>query len=386
MEFNKVQASVVRIINEKRNSNIGISFVPRDASAEADDDLADLCAGMLRADEYDSNADEAYDNAFEEGITGGMGAVVLYADMVDPDDEEDERQRVCIAPIYDADTSVFFDLDAKKQDKSDARECWVIKAMGREAYKDKYDRDPADWPKDMQTTRFDWCTADVVYICDYYVVEKRKERYEVWVSPTGDEREIKDDDHDTDEEYQAEIDSMTTLGWTLQREGKRECKYVMKYLMDGAGVIESDEIVGECIPVVPYYGKRWYIDNVERLCGVVRYVKDAQRLKNMQLSKLAETAALTAREKPIFTSEQIAGHEVYWAEDNIKDFPFLTTNGTDDAGTSRLYVERTAAEGDYYPVGDNAFSTNYVLGAITMGRFHPGGLGGWGQEIGRAHV
>lgn len=333
LEFNKVQTSVVRIINEKRNSNIGITFVPREADAEADDDLADLCAGLLRADEYDSGADEAYDNAFEEGVSGGMGAVLLRADYVDPDDEADERQRICIEPIYDADVSAFFDLDAKRQDKSDAKRCWVIKAMARESFKAKYDRDPADWPKDTTNVQFDWCTPDVVYVCDFYKIDKVKMTYEVWVSPTGDEKRIDDDTYESDEEYETAIAEMQTLGWRLDRTEKREKRMVRKYLMDGGGVIgEPDDIAGDCIPVVPYYGKRWYVDNVERMAGVARYVKDSQRLKNMQLSKLAETAALSAREKPIFTSEQIEGHEIRWAEDNVRDWPYLTVNGVDDSG------------------------------------------------------
>jgi hypothetical protein len=34
------------------------------------------------------------------------------------------------------------------------------------------------------------------------------------------------------------------------------------------------------------YGKRWFVDNIERCMGHVRLAKDPQRLKNMQLSKL----------------------------------------------------------------------------------------------------
>jgi hypothetical protein len=343
MEFNKVQMSVVRIINEKRNSNIGISFVPREADAEADDNLADLCAGLLRADEYDSGADEAYDNAFEEGATGGMGAALVRADFVDEDDEADERQRICIEPIYDADTSVFFDLNAKRQDKSDAKRCWVIKAMSRDAYKDEYDCDPSSWPKDTMQTRFDWSTPDVVYICDYYRLEKVKKTFEVWKAPGGEVKEIGPDDHETDEDYEADVAEMQALGWVLDGEKRREVKEIRKYMLDGAGVLDDSLLVGSCIPVVPYYGKRWYIDNVERMAGVARYIKDAQRLKNMQLSKLAETAALSGREKPIFMAEQIAGHEVAWSEDNLRDFPYLVVNGFD-------------ASGNPLPVGPQAYT------------------------------
>jgi hypothetical protein len=77
---------------------------------------------------------------------------------------------------------------------------------------------------------------------------------------------------------------------------------------------------------VPVYGKRWFVDNVERCMGHVRLAKDAQRLKNMQLSKLGEISALSSVEKPILTPEQVAGHQVMWAEDNLKDYPYLLIN------------------------------------------------------------
>jgi hypothetical protein len=60
--------------------------------------------------------------------------------------------------------------------------------------------------------------------------------------------------------------------------------------------------------------------------GHVRLAKDAQRLKNMQLSKLGEISALSSVEKPILLPEQVAGHQVMWAEDNIKNYPYLLVN------------------------------------------------------------
>jgi hypothetical protein len=58
----------------------------------------------------------------------------------------------------------------------------------------------------------------------------------------------------------------------------------------------------------------------------VRLAVDAQRLKNMQLSKLGELSALSGVEKPIFVPEQVAGHQVTWSEDNIKNNPYLLVN------------------------------------------------------------
>jgi hypothetical protein len=60
--------------------------------------------------------------------------------------------------------------------------------------------------------------------------------------------------------------------------------------------------------------------------GHVRLAKDPQRLKNMQLSKLGEISALSSVEKPILVPEQVAGHQVMWAEDNIRNYPYLLVN------------------------------------------------------------
>jgi hypothetical protein len=79
------------------------------------------------------------------------------------------------------------------------------------------------------------------------------------------------------------------------------------------------------------YGKRWFVDNIERCMGHVRMAKDAQRLKNMQLSKLGELSAYSGMEKPIFTPAQMAGHQTMWSEDNIKNYPYLLINPMTDA-------------------------------------------------------
>ena len=128
-EVNKIHLAVIRIINEYRNNRITVDFVSKDGSD--DDTLADACDSLYRADEQDSTANEAYDNAFEEAVGGGFGAFRLRAAYEDEEDDEDERQRIRIEPIYDADTCVFFDLQAKRQDKSDATKCWVLTSMTR---------------------------------------------------------------------------------------------------------------------------------------------------------------------------------------------------------------------------------------------------------------
>lgn len=323
-EVNKIHLSVIRIINEYRNNRITVDFVNKDGLEE--DNLADVCDGLYRADEEDSGAEEAYDNAFEEAVAGGFGAWRLCTEYEDEEDPDDERQRIVIEPIFDADSSVFFDLNAKRQDKADARKCFVLTSMTIESYKDEWNDDPATWPKDIEQTEFDWTTPDVVYVAEYYRMEERRENIHVWETLDGEEHRY------TDEELEENIEKLEAIGAKEVRIKKIKKKRVRKYIMSGGKVLEDcGYIAGNCIPVIPVYGKRWFVDNVERCMGHVRLAKDAQRLKNMQLSKLGEVSALSTVEKPILTPEQIAGHQVMWQDDNVKNYPYLLINPITDA-------------------------------------------------------
>ncbi|HGH1346814.1 TPA: portal protein [Acinetobacter baumannii] len=325
-EVNKIHLAVIRIINEYRNNRITVDFVSKDGSQN--DELADTCDGLYRADEQDSGAEEAYDNAFEEAVGGGFGAFRLRACEEDEEDEENERQRIKIEPIFDADSCVFFDLDAKRQDKADANFCFVLTSMTHDAYTEEYGDDPASWNKDISNSEFDWCTPDIVYVAEYYVVEKVKEKQHIFVLIDGTEQRYMADELENDPSI---LERLNATGAQELRIKTLEHRKVHKYMMSGSQILEDcGYIAGRYIPIVPVYGKRWFIDNIERCMGHVRLCKDVQRLKNMQLSRLGEIAALSPIEKPIMAPEQVAGFEHMWANDNIDNNPYLLANPLTD--------------------------------------------------------
>lgn len=331
-EVNKVHLSVIRIINEYRNNRIDVDFISKDGVEN--DSLADTCDGLYRADEQTSIADEAYDNAFEEAVGGGFGAWRLRAEYEDDEDDENDHQRISFEPIYDADSCVFFDLGAKRQDKSDAKRCYVLTSMTHKDYEDEYDDDPASWPKQIHQTEFDWKTPDTVWVAELYRVEKRKETIHIYETIDGTEERYTDAEIESDDEL---LTALEAIGTKKVRDKKVKRRRIHKYIMSGAGIIEdSGYVAGTHIPVVPLYGKRWYVDNVERCMGQVRLCKDSQRLKNMQISNLGEISALSTVEKPILTPDQVAGHEIMWKDDNIKNFPYLLVNPTLDANGNEL--------------------------------------------------
>jgi hypothetical protein len=320
-EVNKIMLSVIRIVNEYRNNRISVDYIAKDGE---NDSLADTCDGLYRADEQDSVANEAYDNAFEEAVGGGIGAFRLRTVFEDEEDEDNERQRIRFEPIFDADSSVFFDLNSKRQDKSDALYCFVVNSMTRDSYKETYNDDPTDWPKEIHQSEFDWYTPDVVFVAEYFKVEEVTETIRIFEGIDGVEEKYRQEDFSNDETLE---ETLLAIGSQEVRQRKIKRKKVRKYIMSGGKVLEdAGYIAGNCIPVVPVYGKRWFVDNIERCMGHVRLAKDAQRLKNMQLSKLGEISALSSVEKPIMTPEQVSGHQVMWADDNLKNFPYLLVN------------------------------------------------------------
>ncbi len=338
-DINKAQNSINRIFSEYRNNRISVDFRPE---GEESDELAEKLDGLYRSDEYYSNAQEAYDAAFDEGVAGGMGAWRISDRYEDEYSEDDEKQRICIEPIFDADSSVFFDLDAKRQDKADAKCCWVICSYARQAYSTNYGDDSFDLDSykikrkdvtsmpngEVKLNHFDWFTPDVIYVSEYYECEDKSETLHIFVLPaTGEELKVWDKD------YGEQAQDLLDQGYEEARMKKVKRKKVHKYIMDGARILEDcGYIAGTEIPVVPMYGKRLFIDNVERFQGHITNAKDLIRLYNMMLSWLAELAAKGNVKKPIFAPEQmppsLAG---LWAEDNIKQYPYLLANPIKDA-------------------------------------------------------
>lgn len=330
-EFNKVHLAVIRIFNEYRNNRITVDFQPKDGS---DDTMADTCDGLYRADEKACTADEAYDNAFEEGVGGGFGAWRLRARYEDEDDDENERQRIAIEPLFDADSTVFFDLGAKRYDKADAKRCYVLTPYPRRAYEEQFGDDVATWPKAIHQYEFDWCTPDLVWVCELYVVEEESEIVHFFRGLDEDAPDMRVTEADLEADPTM-LDMLQATGFREVRQKRIRRRVIVKYTMSGGRLFDSGEnkpqrIAGRCIPVVPFYGKRWVVDGVERCMGHVRLAKDAQRLMNSLMSWLATMAARFDIEKPIFSPKQIAGHAEMWARDNIEQYPYLLANGLTD--------------------------------------------------------
>lgn len=318
-EINKVATELNRIIAEYRNNRITVKFRPGDK--EASEELANKLNGLFRADYEETDGGEACDNAFDDAATGGFGCFRLTSMLVNEYDPMDDRQRIAIEPIYDPSRSVWFDPDAKKYDKSDAMWAFCMYSLSPEKYEAEYGKTP---PSSLDVTtittwEYDWFEPDVIYIAKYY--EVRKESVDVISYRQPITGEVATYDSDQIEDIQ---DELTIAGFeeVARRSVKRRRVYVS--VVDGQNFLEKPRrIPGEHIPLIPVYGKRWFIDDIERVEGHIAKAMDPQRLYNLQVSMLADTAAQDPGQIPIVGMEQIRGLEKHWEARNKKRPAFL---------------------------------------------------------------
>jgi hypothetical protein len=320
IEVNKAQMSVTRINNEYKSNRISATFVPADGSD--DDETIDDLNSLYRADRQ-ANGTGYVDNSFIDAISGGIGGWRLRTEYKDESDPDSDEKVIRFEYIPDADKRLFFNLGAVRQDKSDATEGWILTALPKIEYQDRYNDVPDSWPVNDYATVFDWCSHDVVYIAEYYQVEQVKEVVHIFGGLAGDEKTISHDEY----LEQDEMDELAAMGYRELRNKKITRRKVHKYIMSGGGILEDcGYIAGEYIPAVIVYGKRIFIDNIERVSGHIRTCIDPQRIANVQKSKLLEIAAYSSIEKPIFTTEQVQGREQRWADDLIQNYPYLLVN------------------------------------------------------------
>ena len=324
-EINKVATELNRIIAEYRNNRITVKFRPGDK--QASDELSNKLNGLFRADYQETDGGEACDNAFDDAATGGFGCFRLASQLVNEFDPMDERQRIAIEPVYDPARSVWFDPDAKKYDKSDAAWAFCMYSLSTAKYEEEYGKTPNSMDlTSLSSWEYDWFTPDVVYIAKYYEVRKESVDLISYQSPITGEVATYDSDQIEDVK-----DELTEAGFieVARRSVKRRRVYVS--IVDGENFLEKpSRIPGEHIPLIPVYGKRWFIDDVERVEGHVAKAMDPQRLYNMQVSMLADSSTQDQGSTPIVDAEQIRGYETHWAERNKKRPAFLPLRSLKD--------------------------------------------------------
>lgn len=326
-EFNIVRKAQRQIIADLRSNPVQVDFVPKDEDRE---DGADLLDGLYLSDDRRNDSLESYDNASLEAVDCGVGGWELYTEFK-TNNTGDKKQVIRRKPIYEANNNSFPDANAKRLDKSDARNWSVLEPFSEDGYKNLYkeltgedtEALPADFANPEQSYVFPWITGqnDIYYIVRFYERKLITDKILTLNDPLGQPLMLRESD------LIEVMDDLIDEGYSIVDEKEVKRWQVKRYIASGEKILKIEVVAGDKIPVVHTYGERTFIEGEEIWEGVVRLAKDPQRLRNFLLSYMADIVSRSPREKPIFWPEQIAGFEKFYEENGAdNNFPYYLIN------------------------------------------------------------
>lgn len=330
-EFNILRKAMRQILTDLISNPVQVDFEPVD---ETDEGMSEILDGMYRADMRHNSSLEAKKNCNQETVVCGFGAWKLVNEYK-TSKMGDERQIVRRYPIYEANNNVFWDPNAKSIDKSDADYVSVLIAYSEDGYQQlKYELTGDDSEYDSSFSApeisyvFPWISEDrKVHVVEFYHRYKKKVTYYTYEDQFGVEDIFPSDELSDREEDLA----LRNAEFVSEKEIERW--EVKRYIASGEEILDVQVVPGEHIPIIPQYGERQFVEGEECYEGIVRLAKDPQRLRNFQMSYLADIVSRSPREKPIFTAEQIQGFEDMYEESGAdNNYPYLKMNAFDANG------------------------------------------------------
>ena len=324
--FDIIKSRRNRILGELWSNPVGITFKGSDGAGE---DAAETLTGMYRTDMLRS--EEAIETALQDQVDCGFGAFRFVTEYESKFDDLNNYQRIIAEPINEANNVVYFDSNAKKKDKSDARWCAIITTFtekGWERYADEMgidyeaNKEPRPFRSSQRSDAIFWRSkTDEIKVAEFYSKEKKRERVLIFEDPLGQtkavyQREVKD-----------VIDDMERAGFVKVGEKMKERWVVTKEIVTGEKVLKKQRIPGEHIPIIPLYGDWSRVEGREIWRGIYHDAQDGQRLHNFTMSYMADIVAKGPRQKPVYFPGQIQGFEyMHSAAGADNNFPYLLMN------------------------------------------------------------
>jgi hypothetical protein len=311
LTINRIPQFIRQVTNDQRQNRPSIKVHPVDD--QADVETAKIYQGLIRHIEYNSDAETAFDTAFEGAATMGFGYFRVITDYVSPTSFE---QEILIKRIRNH-FSVYFDPSSKEIDGSDASWAFVVEDMPLEDFKAEYGSSELagldDWASIGNARAEGWLTDSTVRVAEYF----HKEFKEVTICLLEGGKSIEK------EELEKIYPEGLPEGLVLS-ERKSKVPVIKWCKINGVEVLEETEWPGRWIPIIPVYGDELDIEGKRVVEGVIRHAKDSQRMYNYWVSTETEAIALAPKAPFIVAEGQIPReHEAMWRSANRKSYAFL---------------------------------------------------------------
>lgn len=321
LTINRLPQFVRQITNDQRQNRPSIKVYPVDSKADVD--TANVIQGMIKHIEYNSNAELAYDTAFEAAVRMGRGFFRVLTDYSSP---ESFDQEIIIKMVENAFT-VYFDPFSVEPDGADANFALVVEDVSQATFKEMYPNAKMssmdDWSS-LGSNSQGWIANDTARVAEYFV--KTYEKKTIALLSNGDviEKPEADADLGKDEAGRPIV---------IKSERETEVPVIKWYKFSSNEILERKEWPGYWIPIIPVYGDKLNVDGKKIFEGIIRHAKDPQRMYNYWSSNETEVIALAPRAPFVGVAGQFEGYEDKWRDANKRNFPYLEYNPVDINGS-----------------------------------------------------
>lgn len=358
LTINKVDTYCRQVANQQRQQRPRIKVHGMNTVQDAAE--AEIIQGLIRHIEVNSNAETAYDTAFDYAVRMGWGYLRIRTDYISEDSFD---QEIFIDPINNPFT-VYFDPNSVLPDGSDAEKAMITTVISKEVFKKQYpDADDTNWTvRGTGDSQNEWIMKEDIRIAEYFYTQRKKTKLYL----------LSDGSHVFEEEMPSG-EQLAAAGITIISKRDSFRKVIKWAKLTGDQILEERDLPGKYIPIVPVYGREIVVGDKRKRFGMVRFAKDPQRLYNFWQTALTESVALAPKAKWIMAEGQDEGHESDWAQANIKSTPYLRYKQTDIEGRPAPAPQRLQPEPPPAGVITAAQGFSQDLQAV-MGIFDPNQL------------
>jgi hypothetical protein len=366
LTINKLDGFIRQVCNQQRQARPRMKAHSMNSAANAK--VADILTGIFKHIEVNSDADAAYDTAFEFAVRMGWGYWRVVTDYVREDSFD---QEIYIKPIQNPFT-VYFDPNSQMPDGSDAESCLITEVMSKKDFHAQYPNadDGGNFTnRGTGDADAEWIMKEDIRVAEWWYTERKKTKLLL----------LSDGTQVYKEDAPAE-DIMAAAGIMVVAERETMRKTIKWCKLTGMEVLEEQTWPGKYIPIVPVYGQQIVIDDKRKKYGLVRMAKDPQRMYNYWRTALTESVALAPKAKWLLAEGQDEGHENEWNLANVKATPVLRYKQKDIEGQPAPVPQRLQPEPPPAGIVEATSAINNdlqtVVGIFDPNQFSQGNLSG----------
>jgi len=312
---NRLIAFVAQIVGNRLMNETEIRVYPDKAGTK---EIANIREGLIRSIFKNSNADFARDEAAKYQVIGGEGYFTLSLDYTSDDVFEQEIKLNAVTDPY----SAVLDPLSIEPSGEDAQWGFVGDDIPQQEFKRR-------WPWASETSFLEekrwnqsgfWLSDDTIRIVSYWrMVTEGTKILALFVD--GSVHDVTDME---EFEYINFVETRSDGSLYVREVPKR---FARLYVCAGNDILEGPyDYPMSSIPIYRVPG--WEVNDGEKIhrWGLIRFLKDPQRLQNYWDSTIAEQLVAAPRNKWLTTPDAIKGQEAKWRRSAVSDDPFLYYN------------------------------------------------------------